>query len=320
MRLALIGYGSVGKAFARLLLTKHSVFPFRIIGIHTRHGTAYDPKGLAVEPAFGTPCDSVGTFLDEAEPDVAIEITTLNPQSGEPAISHIREAFSRNIHVITANKGPIAFAYSDLCAEAKRVQVQFRFESTVMDGAPVFNTVRNNLPGIQILGFSGVLNSTSKIVVEAMERGESMQEGIQEAKAKGVAEADASYDLEGWDSAAKTAALANVFMDARTNPRAVARTGLSDLTTERVQQLRSRAKTVMLVSRAFRTPGRELLLQVAPEVLARTDLLATARGTSNILLLHTDLMGTLGMISVEPGVEQTAYGLFSDLVDIAKSV
>ncbi|HEX4773437.1 MAG TPA: hypothetical protein VH351_21580 [Bryobacteraceae bacterium] len=210
MRLALIGYGSVGKTFARLLYAKRTVFPFRITGIHTaRHGTVYEPRGLPIAPEFKPSAASVAEFLDTARPDVMVEITTLNPETGQPAISHIEEAFARGIHVITANKGPIAYAYSALRGSAKRNQVKFRFESTVMDGAPVFNEVRNNLPGAEILGFTGVLNSTSKVVVEAMQRGLSMEEGVRAAQEKGIAEADASYDIDGWDAAAKAAALAN---------------------------------------------------------------------------------------------------------------
>jgi len=111
MNLALIGYGNVGRAFARLLHRKRASFPFRICGIHTaRHGTAVDPKGLPLEPPFGPPAASIGEFLDAARAEVAIEVTPLNPTTGEPAISHIRAAFARGMHVITANKGPIAHA------------------------------------------------------------------------------------------------------------------------------------------------------------------------------------------------------------------
>jgi homoserine dehydrogenase len=74
------------------------------------------------------------------------------------------------------------------------------------------------------------------------------------------------------------------------------------------------------VSRAKLSHGGELALRVAPESIPRCDLLATAQGTSNLLLLDTDLMGTLGVMSINPGVDQTAYGVFSDLVDIARSV
>jgi homoserine dehydrogenase len=319
MNLALIGYGSVGRAFARLLERKRASFPFRICGIHTaRHGTALDPKGLRPDPRFGPAAASIEEFLDAVKAEVAIEVTPLNPSSGEPAISHIRAAFARGMHVITANKGPIAHAYHALDEAARAAGVSFRFESTVMDGAPVYSMVRNSLPGCEVLGFTGVLNSTTKIVVEAMREGLSKEDGIRVAQRLGIAEADASYDIDGWDSAAKACALANVLMDARVTPQTVEPRGIGRLTTERVQELAAKGRTVRVVSRAKRTRDG-VRLRVRAEVLALTDLLASLAGTSNLLLLHTDLMGTVGTVSINPGVEQTAYGLFSDLVDIART-
>ena len=320
MRVALIGYGNVGKSFARLLVRKKSVYPFRIIGIHTaHHGTAYESRGVALEPEFGSCASSVDEFLDRARPDVVVEVTTLNPETGEPAVSHIRAAISRHMHVITANKGPIANAYAELCAESKLAQIEFRFESTVMDGTPLFNNVRNNLPGVNILGFTGVLNSTSKVVLAAMARGLAVTDGIREAQALGIAEADVSYDLDGWDSAAKAAALANVLMDARVTPRHVERRGIGDLTTDEVVELARTGQTAMQVTRGERTEAG-VRLRVRPEIVHEKDLLASATGSSNMILLHTDLMGTIGTISINPGIDQTAYGLFSDLVDIARSI
>ncbi|MBV8828265.1 MAG: hypothetical protein JO108_03460 [Acidobacteriaceae bacterium] len=320
MRVALIGYGNVGKAFARLLGSKHSSYPFRIVAIHTaRHGTAYDSRGLSLHPEFGAPAASIEEFLDRARADVAVEITTLNPEGGEPAVSHIKAALGRHIHVITANKGPIANAYAELSADAKMAQVEFRFESTVMDGTPIFNNVRNNLPGVKILGFTGVLNSTSKIVLAAMKRGLSLADGIKEAQTLGIAEADPSYDLEGWDAAAKAAAIANVLMDARATPSDVERRGIGDITPDDLIDLAQNHKTMIPIARGELAAGG-LRLQVRPEVVDDTDLLAGASGSSNLLLLHTDLMGTIGIISINPGVDQTAYGLFSDLIDIAKSL
>jgi homoserine dehydrogenase len=274
---------------------------------------------LPVQPEFGPAATSVEEFLDRARPEVAIELTTLNPFDGEPAITHIRASFARGAHVVTANKGPVAHAYAALCAEARRAGVEFRFESTCMDGAPVFNMVRNNLPGVRILGFTGVLNSTSKIVVAAMRRGLTMEQGVEEARSLGIAEADASYDIDGWDSAAKTAALANVLMDARVTPHDVDRKGIGRLTPERVLEAAAARKTICLLSRAKLTPAG-IKLRVRAEVLDETDLLASMQGTSNLLLLHTDLMGTVGTVSISPGVEQTAYGVFSDVVDIARTI
>jgi homoserine dehydrogenase len=221
--------------------------------------------------------------------------------------------------VITANKGPIAHAYAALRDEARRAGVEFRFESTVMDGTPVFNQFRNDLPGVRLQGFTGVLNSTSKVVIAAMARGLSMEDGVKEAQAMGVAEADATLDLDGWDSAVKAAALANVLMEAGVRPQDVERAGVRGFSTERIVELARDGKTVLLVSRGERTASG-VKLEAKAEIVPQTDLLATVKGTSNLLLFHTDLMGTLGTLSIDSGVEQTAYGLFSDLVDVAKSV
>jgi len=106
----------VGRALARLLREKRREFPFTITGIHTlRHGTAVDAAGLptrVTEAAeFGPPAASAEEFLDAAPAQVVVELTTLNPSTGEPATGHIRAAFARGMHVVTANKGPIAHAY-----------------------------------------------------------------------------------------------------------------------------------------------------------------------------------------------------------------
>ena len=318
MKIALIGYGNVGRALARLLEEKRAGYPFLITGIHTaRHGTAIRGTGVAPEPAFGPAASSVEAFLDDARADVAVELTTLDPATGEPATAHIRAAFARGMHVVTANKGPIAHAYAALRDEAIARGLRFRFESTVMDGAPVFNMVRNNLPGVRVLGFTGVLNSTSKLIVETMERGGTFAEGLDAARKLGITEADGAYDVEGWDSAAKTAALANVLMDAGTTPQAVSTRGIGRLSPERVQELAGAGKTVRLVSRARRNSGG-VSLRVRAEVLDKSDILAAVAGTSNLLLLHTDQMGTLGTVSIAPTVRQTAYGVFVDLVDLLR--
>jgi len=318
LKLALIGYGHAARALVRLLRHKHAEFPFLVTGIHTlRHGTAVAPEGLSDDPPFGPRAASIEEFLDAARADIAVELTTLDPSTGEPAISHIRAAFARRMHVVTANKGPIAHAYADLRDEAASAGVGFRFEAAAMDGAPVFNLWHYNLPGVKVLGFTGALNSTSKVVVEAMERGGSFEDGLKAARAMGITEADGAFDVEGWDSAAKTAALANVLMDARTTPQQVSTRGISRLTPERVAEIARQGKTVRLISRARRTAGR-VSLRVRAEVLDRCDILACTPGTSNLILFHTDLMGTFGTVSIQPTVEQTAYGVFSDLVNLTR--
>ncbi|MBI4903614.1 MAG: homoserine dehydrogenase [Acidobacteria bacterium] len=320
MNLALIGYGNVGKAFARLLQDKKAQYPFRIVAIHTaHHGTAYNPRGLAIEPEFGTAAAGIDEFLDRAEAEVVFEITPLNPNTGEPAISHIRAAFARRLHVVTANKGPIAHAYSVLRNEAIQAGVEFRFESTVMDGAPIFSLLRDTLPAVQVKGFHGVVNSTTNVILEEMSKGKSLDDGIDVARKLGITEADPGFDIDGWDAAAKTAALANVLMSASVTPLDVETKGIRRLTPEKLAELQSKNKTVRLVNRAQKGPNG-LKMRVRAEVLDAADPLATARGTSSLLLIETDLMGTLGILETDPGVKETAYGLFSDLIGIARQI
>jgi homoserine dehydrogenase len=156
-------------------------------------------------------------------------------------------------------------------------------------------------------------------VLEAMEQGHSFEDGIRSAQEIGIAEADPSFDIDGWDAAAKTAALANVLMAANTTPLAVDTKGIRKLTPEKLAELKAKNKTVRLVSRVHRSKDG-LKLRVRAEVLEVTDLLATARSTTSLLQLETDLMGTIGIVETNPGVDQTAYGLFSDLASIAKTI
>ena len=316
VKIALIGYGNVARGLVRILREKRAEHSFEIVGIHRRQGSVcgvFDPEN----PIFLPDRPTVHEFLDRCKADVLVELTTLNPESGQPAISYIQEALRRRMHVVSANKGPVAFAYDELAAHAKAQGVRYLYESAVMDGAPVFNMVRHTLPGVKILGFTGVLNSTTKLIIDAMECGASFEDGVKHAQRLGVAEENYEYDTQGWDAAAKTAALANVFLGAKTTPAEVVRQGIHGFTAERVRTLASQGQTVRLVSRGEQTADG-IKLQVKPEILPRQDLLASVGGTSNLILLHTDRMGTLGTISISPIVEHTAYGVYIDLLELVR--
>ena len=318
MRLALIGYGKVARALARLLEAKRGAHPFVITGILTRSGCLIGTRGIHASAVLAqAPC-TVGAFLDECPCDAVAELTTLNPLDGEPAISHIRAAFARGKHVVTANKGPVAHAWHELRAEAARRGLHFLHESAVLGGTPVFNLVRHTLPGVRVLGFAGVLNAASQIVIAALRRGLPLEEGVREAQRLGVAEADPWFDLEGWDSACKTAALANALMGTRVTPQQVDRKGIHQLTPEKLAALEAKGKTAALVSRAH--GGRDgVKLRVRAEVLDRDDLLAAAGERRSVLVLETDLMGSVGVFSKAAGPGQTAYGVFADLMEIARA-
>ncbi|MCZ7544598.1 MAG: hypothetical protein M5R40_14235 [Anaerolineae bacterium] len=165
-------------------------------------------------------------FIRACPADLIFEATWLDPHAGQPATDYVRAALRAGRHVVTANKGPVAFAYRELRDQARAHDVGFFFESTVMDGAPVLGVAREGLPGCHVTRIRGVLNSTTNAMLCRMEEGLSYEAALAEMQAAGLAEADPTLDVDGWDSAVKTVVLANVAMGADLRPADVAREGI----------------------------------------------------------------------------------------------
>jgi homoserine dehydrogenase len=340
--LALVGFGNVGRRFARLVEERRDWLSLdydlecRIVGVSTkRHGALFRDSGLdavalaaAIEsgrPAVNDPSLEAADSLDvirrlaksDAPLKVVVETTTLDITAGQPAIDHVRAALDSGCHVVTANKGPAAFAYEELDALAADRNLSFLFEGAVMDGVPVFNLVRETLPAVEIMGFRGVINSTTNHILSALEDGESFDAALQRMQAEGIAEADPSLDVDGWDAAAKTSALANVLMRARMTPQAVEREGIGPSTARVAMAAKARGARVRLVASARQGPAG-VVTSVRPVELPEGDLLAGLRGMANAIVLQTDLLGEIAICQLSGGLTQTAYALLTDLVTIRR--
>jgi homoserine dehydrogenase len=353
--LLLVGFGHVGREFARLLLDRsvrlraEQGLSWRVAGIATRrHGAAFDARGLDLvralklvehgaslgdlsEPDGGRtlPTDASGldlirhatgeSRLRRLQQLVVVETTVLDIERGQPAIDHTFAALRGGAHVVTANKGPVAFSYREIAAAAHGARKQFLFEGAVMDGIPVFNLVRDTLPCVEITGFRGVVNATTNFVLDAMGAGRSFDEALADMQRAGIAEADPSMDVDGWDAAAKTAALINVLMRGTVTPRTIDRSGIRDVTRERVQEAARRGKRLRLVASAERRDGVPVG-RVGVEELDVSDPLAGLTGQQNLLVLKTDLLGDIGIHQLDGGLTQTAYALLSDLITVARTI
>ena len=332
---AFIGFGHVGRAFARLLLDRRKWFlkqfglEWKITGIATRnHGTAIDHSGLPVKKILGSwkrhssldpynngpACNSQTDFIRQCGADVLFEMSVLD-LSGEPAATYTREALGAGLHVITTNKGPVATRFAQLTELARLRGVRFLYEGTVMDGAPVFNLVRQALPGTRIRSLRGIINSTTNYILTAMEQGTSFESALDYAQNLGLAEADPSLDLDGWDAAAKLSILIQAMMGGSVKPRDIERVGISEDTGRIVRAAVRRDRRLRLVARAYRQGGR-VIGKVELQELEVFDPLASIRGLGNILVLNTDTMRELALIENNPSVDQTAFALFSDLVSL----
>jgi homoserine dehydrogenase len=317
--LILVGHGHVARRFVSLLdeqrdrLARMHAIRTRVAAIKTRH-TSSQPTVEFIRDAC-----SRHAAAARAGRLVVVETTTLDVERGEPATSHVRAALAGGAHVITANKGPVAFAYRSLTRAADRARRRFLFEGAVMDGIPIFNLVRETLPAVAVSGFRGIVNSTTNYILTAMEEGRPFEAALREMQARGIAEADASLDVDGWDAAAKVAALANVLLGADITPHDVDRRGISRDTGRAAIEARAAGHTLKLIARAERD-GRRVVACVAPVAIPADDLLAGVEGQQNALVLSTDLLDEFAIVQRGGGLTQTAYALLSDLVTLARGV
>lgn len=253
-------------------------------------------------------------WLTTAQADVLFEATSLNVESGQPAVDYIRAALEHGAHSITANKGPVVHAYRELRDLAVRKGKRFLFESTVMDGVPIFSLF-DELPVVHLQGFHGILNSTTNVILSEMEQGLTFDEALRKAQELGVAETDATHDIDGWDAAVKSAALITVLMDTPIRLDQIHREGIRDLTPQALRTARRDGWAFKLVCRARRV-GNEVQASVQPEKVQSAQPMAKITGTSSYIYFETDIFPGLAITEDNPGLYATAYGLLADFVRV----
>ena len=305
---------------------------FRFTGIASRRlGWIANPEGIQGRgPALGEvqgalaralprpdpKINSVRDWLSAAGAHVLFEATSLNVEAGQPAVDHISAALAHGVHVITANKGPIVHAYRALRDLAAAHGRRFLFESTVMDGVPIFSFF-DQLPAVHLEGFHGILNSTTNVILSGMEQGLSFDEALSQAQQLGIAETDATHDIDGWDAAVKTAALITVLMDAPIRLDQIAREGIRGVTPSAARNARRDGWPFKLVCRAHRT-AHGVEASVRPEKVRSSEPMARITGASSYLYFETDIFPGLAVTEESPGLNATAYGLVADFVRAVK--
>ncbi|HLE46029.1 MAG TPA: homoserine dehydrogenase [Thermoplasmata archaeon] len=334
-RIALVGFGNVAREFARLLIERRAELrrerglEARVVAILTaRHGSVENAKGIdlsralrlagadrSIEPCGRAVRAPAMEYIRRSRADLVIELTPLRIAPSQPALDHVVAALESGKHVITANKGPVVYYYRRLRDLARRQGVGFRYEGTVMDGAPVFNLFQETLRGARLLSFEGILNSTSNYILSEMEAGRAYDEAVEGARAMGLLEADPTMDLGGWDATVKACLLANVLMGGRLRPEDVPRQGIAGLDGTRVRAARAAGRRVKQVARGWRE-GRGVKASVSLEEVPAEHPLFPIRGTSNALLARTDMIKELLVSERNPGLRQTAYAVYSDLLAI----
>jgi homoserine dehydrogenase len=210
----------------------------------------------------------------------------------------------------------VVHAFQELTELAEKRGIKFYFESTVMDGAPIFAVFRE-LPAANLQAITGVLNSTTNLILNQMEEGGTFEDAVAYAQSIGLAETDPSGDVDGWDAAIKLCALVTVLMGIPTKPDQVNRTGIREITPEKIAAAKAEGKRWKLVCRAERQ-GNKVNASVTPEMVGPDTPMYTVDGSTSIVQFETDVLGKLSIIETDPGPDTTAYGLLADFINAVK--
>ena len=363
IRLCLLGFGSVARELCALLARQERTLAedhgLRVLvsAVGTRHGSLLAPHGMkpadvlagavlhgggapgAAAPRLPAPPRGAPDLMAASGADVLVELTVMEDDFAPIATGHVETAFALRMDVVTANKGPIAWNWDRVKAAADAAGRRIRFESTVMDGLPVFSLLERALPDCTLLGFEAVFNATTNFIIDAMGTGQTFADALAQVQAQGYAEADPAHDIDGWDAACKAAALANVAMDAGITPAEIEKESLADVPLERIRQARADGKRLRLVTSVWRetpdgvAPGDGPAASEAgpapPAGCVRGRVRATELDIDNPLapvgaeslgaILHTDLMGDIFVCEIDGLVPQTAYGVYADLLQLCRN-
>lgn len=332
MRLIIIGFGNLGRAFGRsllekkeFLLTNYGLTP-SVVAAVDEYGAAVDEGGLDVQkllkaaervntvaayPARGKKGRSALEVIEEVEADVVVELTPTNIKSGEPGLTHIKRAMMAGRHVITSNKGPLVVAFRELDRLAEQKGVEFRYSASVGGAVPVIGLAKRMLAGNRVYAIRGVLNGTTNYILTRMSKeGAPFDVVLREAQELGIAEKDPTLDIEGIDTACKITILANAVLGISAKLRDVKVVGIRRIRPEAIRLAQEAGYAVKLIGVAKRDS-----LEVGPKLVPVGHPLAVS-GVLNAVMFETDLAREITITGFGAGPRETSSALLGDLIDI----
>ncbi|HET8673128.1 MAG TPA: homoserine dehydrogenase [Thermoleophilaceae bacterium] len=338
MRIALVGFGTVGRWVARALhsgadrlLARYGV-RFTVVGLaNARDGYVYAADGidlasmLALTASGRALTDHPGVQhwpsaidgLRATEADLLVEVTASPPEDGEPGFSHIREALERGCSVVTSNKWPVALHGLELAALARERALAFHAESTVMSGTPVLRALVEGLAGATPVSIRGVLNATVNFILSRMAEGIAYPDALAEAQAAGLAEVQPAADVEGHDSVAKLMILAALVFGTQLRRDQVARRGIADIDPREFERAAATGARIKHVATLEPSDGA-LAASVTPQLVRADDPLANIQGATNALICNADPVGQITITGPGAGPELAGQGVLSDLIAVAR--
>jgi len=337
-RLLLNGLGQVGGRFVQLLRERSDLLEERhglrllLVGAADSSGAIHDPSGLDLEAILrlkqagkglaellgAVPGQALTCLIEHHGADLVLEAAPSNLWNGQPGLEVAREALRRGIPLVLASKGPLVLAFPELASLSDWSDASkpaMRFSGTVGGCLPSVNLGRRDLAGCRIRGLQGVLNLSTGIYLAGMEEGKALDEILAEVQAAGLAEADPSLDVDGWDLAAKLCILCHAVLRHPTRITEIPRRGLRDLAPGEAKTARARGGRILMLARA-EAAEEGYRLSVGPEYLEPGHPFFGLELGASGLLCETDIQGRQVVLNAGQGPMGTAAAMLRDALEI----
>jgi homoserine dehydrogenase len=332
-----VGIGNIGRGFLQILADKGPQLAARH-GVQFKLVTAVDSsgaaicgdglapgdilslkragKGVSLYPHHGYPGGSTLDALSQTQADLLVELSPTNLKHGEPGLSAITWALEHTMDVVTANKGPLVLAYPRLTALAAQNHKMLLFSGAVAGGLPTVNIGRRDLIAAKIQRVEGIFNTTTNYILCRMaESGLTFDEALREAQKAGVAEADPTLDIDGWDATNKLIIVANSVLGMPATLQNVSVSGIRGITREQLLAAREGGNAIKLLATA-EPAGDCYKLSVRPTELPLDHPLARLTRWQMGVVYTSDINGTIIAIIEEEGTLATAGAVVRDVVNV----
>jgi homoserine dehydrogenase len=319
LKLGIAGLGTVGASVVRLIAEQHDALiarcgrPIEVVAVSAR--SRGKKRGIDLKKMRWV-ADPVALATDR-EIDVLVELIG---GEGDPAKAAVAAALAAGKSVVTANKALLARHGLALAAAAEKKKVALNFEAAIAGAIPVVKTLREGLAGNSVARIYGILNGTCNYILTRMEQEKlAFAECLKEAQRLGYAEADPTFDVEGYDTAQKLAILASLAFGIRVDQSAVYIEGISSIAPEDLAAADELGYRVKLLGVAVKT-DTGIEQRVHPTMVPKETAIAQVMGVTNAVTIDADEMAPITLVGPGAGGAATASAVVSDIGDIARGV
>ena len=334
MRTILIGLGTIGQSYCQLLenrkgdlLTNYGI-DSKIVAVADSKGVAIDEKGININDILSVKKNnksvsdlSIGDksktsidLIEEIDAELLVDATPTNIQDGEPSASLLESAMKTKKNIITANKGPLALAFSSIIEKADYNNVILKYSATVGGGTPILEFGRKCLEADRILEMHAILNSTTNYILTEMDdRGLNFQDALKEAQELGYAETDPTLDIDGFDAAAKLVIMSNLLLGKELVLNDLKIEGIRDITQKDITKAKDNGNTIKLIASVNN------MAKVEPVIISKDDPMSVAGALCSVKFV-SEFAGEEIIIGKGAGGMETASAMIRDLVEIKQNM